>query len=79
MLEEWYCAVKYIAPFIQPNCLQIFLICDTAEITAAEAVVKPLLDGTIPTLGECNIRLSQDVDPALQNIAHCTAKQAMDL
>ena len=54
-----------------------FFICDVEDSVAVESIVKPLLDRTILILGECNIRLSQDFDPILQNIAHRTAKQAM--
>ena len=45
---------------------------------AAIAAVKPSLDQSLPTLAECNIFLSPDIDPPIQQLAHLAAKQAMD-
>lgn len=77
VITEWYCAVQHIDPFIQPNRLQLFLICDVANLEVARAVVQPLLSGSLPTLGECNIRISQNVDPAMKQIASQAAEHAM--
>lgn len=77
IIAEWYCAVQHIAPFIRPNKLQLFLICDVVDLDAARAIVQPLLDRSLPTLGECNIRISQHVDPAMKQIASQAAKHAI--
>ena len=76
VIAEWYCAVQQIAPFIRPKKLQLFLICDVTDLEAARAVARPLLDGSLPTLGECNIRISQHVDLAMNQIASQVAKHA---
>lgn len=77
VLEKWYSAIEYIGPFVRPNRLQLFFICDVTNMTAARAVVEPLLNGALPTLRECNIRLSTDVDSDIRQIAHRAAKKAM--
>ena len=77
IIAEWYCAIQHIAPFIRPEKLQLFLICDAADLDAARAVVQPLLDGSFPTLGECSIRISHHVDPAMKQIASQAVKHSI--
>ena len=76
-ISEWYHTIDHIAPHIQDSRLSLYFICDVVDMDAAIAAVKPFLDQSLPTLAECNIRLSPDIDPQIQQLASKAAKQAM--
>lgn len=77
VISEWYHAIDHIAPHIQNSSLSLYFICDVVDMDTAMAVVKPFLDQSLPPLAECNIRLSPDLDPQIQQLARQAAKQAM--
>ena len=77
IIAEWYRTIDHIAPHIQDSSLSLYFICDVVDIDTAIAAVKPLLDQSLPTLAECNIRLSPDIDPQIQQLACQAAEKAM--
>lgn len=76
VILEWHRTVDHLAPYIQPSRLHLYFICDVADTSAAVAVVTPLMNRGLPLLAECNIRLSRDIDPSIQNLAHRAAEQS---
>ena len=57
MLGKWRSFCQYLAPRITPKQLQLYVICDSADVATAEEIVKPLL--LLPLLKECSIRLGR--------------------
>ena len=67
-ISAWRRTVDHLAPYIQPSQLHLYFICDVADTSVASAVVAPLMK--LPLLADCNIRLSRDIHPSIQNLAN---------
>lgn len=77
LLSEWRCVVSYLNMHIQPSKLNLYFICDVEDVETAKAIMEPLLDQRLPTLASCNIRLGEDCDNFLYDLAWKAAAQAM--
>ena len=53
------------------------LVCDVEDFETAKAIMEPLLDWRLPTVASCNIRLGQNCNLALYELACKAAAQAM--
>lgn len=49
--------------------LHLSLVCDVEDFKASKAIVESLLDGKLPSLASCNIRLGRDCNLALYDLA----------
>ena len=77
LLSEWVCVVSYLNMHIPPSKLHLSLVCDVEDFEIAKAIMEPLLDWRLPTVASCNIRLGQDCNLALYDLACKAAAQAM--
>lgn len=77
LLSEWLGMVSYLNMHISPSKLHLSLVCDVEEFEAAKAIMAPLLDWKLPPVASCNIRLGQDCNLALYDLARQAAAQAM--
>lgn len=74
ILSEWQSTATHARAHIAPSSLRLHFLCDVEDLEAAVRAVEPLL--SIPTLLDCNIRLSRHPDPPLQDLARKTATRA---
>lgn len=74
VIAAWHRTVDHLAPYIQPSRLHLYFICDVVDTSAAVAVVAPFMN--LPLLTDCNIRLSKDIDPSIQNLAQQAAERS---
>lgn len=44
VISEWYRVIEYLTPYVEPSRLRLYFIYDVADIDAAMAAVKPLLN-----------------------------------
>lgn len=72
ILSNWRRVARCILPFLKPNALHLSLLCDSANLETAAAVVQPLLSA--PTLANCRLRLAPEPNFALQNLARKVSK-----
>lgn len=74
VISEWCRTVEHLAPYIQPSQLHLYFVCDVTDTSAAVAVVAPFMN--LPLLADCSIRLSREIDPLIQDLAHQVADQS---
>ena len=77
LLSEWLHVVSYIKVHIPPSQLHLSLVCDVEDLQIAEALVKPLLDGGLPPLTSCDVRLGRDDNFALRDRARKAVTHTM--
>lgn len=77
VLSEWLCVVSYLNMHVPPSRLHLSLICDVKDFETAEEITKLPLDWRFPPVASCNIRLGQDCNLALYDLARKAAAQAM--
>ena len=73
VISDWKSVCARISSNIQPFCLRLFVICDTANYQVATEVVEPL--AKMPTLRACAIRLGQTPNHELRHLAQATVYQ----
>ncbi|RFU27852.1 hypothetical protein B7463_g8506, partial [Scytalidium lignicola] len=66
---------SYITAHIKPSCLQLHFVCDVDDLEVATRAVEPLLSAPA-TLADCSIRLGQQPNAVLQDLAFQTATRA---
>jgi hypothetical protein len=74
-LFEWQRAASHIVAHVKLSTLRFFLVCDSANVETAEAVVEPLR--IAPTLADCRIRLAQKPNLPLQKLAQEVSMRAI--
>ena len=75
ILSEWQSAASYITAHIESSRLKLYFLCDVVDLEAARRAVEPFLSS--PTLRDCSIRLGQQPDSTLQDMARQTATRAV--
>ena len=74
-LREWQSTARYVIAHVQPFNFQLHLVCDVENLEAAALAIEPL-SGTQELLN-CAIRLCQQPDPLIQDLARRAATRAM--
>lgn len=77
LLSEWLCVASYLNMHVPQSKLHLYMICDVDDFETAEEIIKPLLNWRLPSVASCNIRLGQDCNLALYDLARKAAAQAM--
>ena len=72
---EWQSTARYVIAHVRPFNLQIHLVCDVEDLETAALVMEPL--SSTQTLLNCALRLCQQPDPLLHDLARKTATRAM--
>lgn len=75
ILFEWQSVAGHLTTHIKPLHLQLHFICDVEDFEAAMRAVKPLHN--TPILADCSIRLGQQFDHTLQDLAYQTVTRAV--
>lgn len=75
ILLEWQSVASYITAHISPSRLRLHLVCDVEDPEAAKRAVEPLFDS--PSLADSSIRLGQQPDLNLQDLARQTVIRAV--
>ncbi|CZR60241.1 uncharacterized protein PAC_10137 [Phialocephala subalpina] len=75
IISEWQNTARYILARIEPFRLRMYFVCDVDGLETAKYLVEPFR--STPTLADCSIRLSEQPDPLLQDLAQEVATQAM--
>ena len=73
VISDWKTLCRRMSKTIQPSCLRLALICDTADYIVALNIIEPLLD--LNPLQACSIRLGQAPCHALRRLAENTVNQ----
>ncbi|KAI1135844.1 hypothetical protein F5Y05DRAFT_415841 [Hypoxylon sp. FL0543] len=79
VIHEWETAINRIAPHIEPNKLELWLICDCepGRVDLAKLVLAPLRQ--LPMLRHCHIRLGCEPNHSLRQLAQDAAEQAIGI
>ncbi|KAF4614394.1 hypothetical protein G7Y89_g15344 [Cudoniella acicularis] len=73
VISQWHRICTQLARSISPGKLALYVICDCADITTAQMVIKPLL--SLPALRDCGIRLAMHADEEISDLAKDTELQ----
>ncbi|OTA86385.1 hypothetical protein M434DRAFT_35838 [Hypoxylon sp. CO27-5] len=79
IINQWQTTVDHIAPHIEPNKLELWLICDCepGRTDLAKLILAPLR--RLPILRRCHIRLGCRPDHHLRQLAQDAAEEATGL
>lgn len=75
IVVKWQNVAGYITAYIAYSRLWFYLLCDVENPQAMIRAVEPLIN--ITRLADCSIRLGQQPDPVLQDLAHQTPIRAV--
>lgn len=75
IISEWQSIARYILARIDPFRLRMYFVCDVDGLETAKDLMEPFC--STPTLADCSIRLSEQPDPLLRDLAQEVATHAM--